>query len=213
MSEVGITVSTFCNGNSSVFRALGVPFSQSIEVDDAIDIHNGDLPLPLQLQPRPRMAAGAIVAGIGVLIVFVGSWAAKKILDEFYAIKIRPKLRKVLGAPDAATLPNGPTNKWLFQVGIWYDEEAVFILLTIVGDSLEDLLRQEHLIPLLHSHAVAWFSQHGAKSSVHLYIAEAGRANLEPLTFNHVMEAQSYLDGRWTILSPTPAKPRNSDES
>lgn len=202
MNTEGITITTICRGNASVFRALGIPLSDALDADDGIDLHEGDVPPPLQTEPHPQMGAAAIAAMIGVL-VFFGSWAARKVLDEFYEAKIRPKIKHIFESSDAKGLSNNPGKKWLFQLGVWYKEERVLVLLTLVGDSLNKILRQEHLLPTLHSHAVDWLIQHGTDSPVHLYIAEDGKANLEPLTFNHVTEAQRYIEELWPVIIPT----------
>ena len=210
MSNDSIKLTTICGGNSTVFRTLGIPLSEALESDAALDVHDGDLPAPLQTEPRPQMDAAAIAATIGIL-AFLGSWAAKKVLDEIYAAKIRPKIKEIFGSSDAQSLPNKPGKKWLFQLGVWYEEEQVLVLLTLVGDSLHEILEQEHLLPTLHSGAVDWLIRNGADSPVHLYIVENGNANLEPLTFNHVTESQRHIEDLWPIVLPTSARIDNAE--
>jgi hypothetical protein len=200
-----ITFGTIFGGNLEVLRVLGRPLAEKLEAalpPDGIELHTDELPGPLQWHPNPQMGVDAIAATIGVL-AFLSSWAAKKVLDEIYVTKIRPKIEEVFNSTSARSLPNKPGKKWLFQLGVWYEEERVLILLTLVGDNLKQVLAQEYLLPSLHSQAVNWLIQNGTDSPIHLYLAEDGKANLAPLKFTHISEAQLYIEALWPVIIPT----------
>jgi hypothetical protein len=188
-----------------VFRALGIPLTEALEAG-GIEFRKEDLPAFLRAPGRPVAGASSIAAVFGVL-VFLGSWAAKKVLDELYATKLRPKIDEVVRSPKAQALRGSPGKKWLFQLGVWYDEERVLILLTLVGNNLRAVMAQEHLLPQLHALALDWLRENPSGSPVHLYIAEDGKANLAPLVFEHVLEAQRYLEGLWPVIIPTDGSP------
>ncbi len=209
MNEDRITFKTSCSGNPAVFHALGIPLSAMLEAEllpDGVEFHTGPMPDPLKVLPQPPQAAGEVIAAIIGVFAFLGPLAAKKVIDEIYSAKIGPKIRDVLDSTSAKLLPNKPGKKWLFQLGVWYEEDHVLILLTLVGDSLKEVHAQEHLLPTLHSQAVNWLIQNTNNSPVHLYIAEDGKANLSPLTFDHINEAQEHLKKCWPLIIPTPTK-------
>jgi hypothetical protein len=206
MSANRITVQVICGGDSRVIRALGIPLAESLKADGVEFREQGDAPEFLQASGRPMAGAGAVAAVFGVL-VFLGSWGAKKLLDELYATKIRPKIDEVVRSTEAQALKSGRGKKWLFQLGVWYEEERVLILLTLVGDNLRAVMAQEPLLPQLHALALTWLRENRSAAPVHLYIAECGRANLEPLLFERASEAQGYLEGLWPNIVPTDGTP------
>jgi hypothetical protein len=203
MSSASITFQVICAGNSAVLRAIGIPLCEALEADPTgIEIREQELPAVLQIDKRPVAGVSAIAATFGV-IAFLGSWAAKKTLDELYASKIRPKIDEVVRSSKAQELRNKPGKKWLFQLGVWYEEERVFILLVLVGNDLKQVMAQELLLPQLHSQALNWLRENSSNAPVHLYIAEDGKANLAPITFDHAAEAQRYLEGLWPVVIPS----------
>jgi hypothetical protein len=199
--EIEFTV--ICSGDSEVFRALGVPLAEALAAGSPeIQIRKKAFPEVLQLSGRPVAGAGAVAAAIGV-IAFLSSWALKKALDELYSSTIRPKIIDVLRSAAAQALSRSTGKKWLFQLGVWYEQERVFILLVLVGDSLMEVTAQEHLLPQLHAQAINWIRENRTDLPVHVYIAEDGKANLAPITFNHAADAQSFLERCWPIVIPT----------
>jgi hypothetical protein len=197
-----ISFQVVCGGDSEILRALGIPLCEALEADvDGIEMRRDDVPAILNVSQRPTASVSGVAAILGVL-AFLGSWAAKKTLDEIYTSRIRPKIDEVLRSAAAQALSR-KRGKWLFQLGVWYEEERVFILLTLAGDNVNEVITQEVLLPHIHSHAVNWVRENGGDPPVHLYIVENGRANLAPITFNDAADAQRYLERLWPVIIPT----------
>lgn len=206
MDDGRIRIRIICAGDSAVFRTIGIPLSEKIEADlssEGIEFHTGELPELLQLDSRPRNDISVIAATIGMLVITAGRLVAQKFFDEFWAAKISPTIQKVFNSTKVQSLANKPGKKWLFQLAVLHEEEHVLVLLTLVGDTLKEVCTQELLLPSLHSQAVNWLIQNRNDSPVHLYIAEHGKANVAPLTFDNNCDAQRYIKSLWPVIIPT----------
>jgi hypothetical protein len=195
------TFRTIAGGNSTFFRVVAVPLSASLESElpkHGIPLNDGLADDILTIDERPKAVGGAI-AGIAGVVLFFGSWAAKKALDEIYA-KIRPKIVDVFSRSDEEL--KSIERKKLYQVGIWYGDKRVFILVTFVANSFAEILTHERLLPTIHANAVNWITQNGSHKCVHLYLVEDGRSNVAPLEFDNWFRAQGYIENQWPASPP-----------
>lgn len=205
-----IRVMPFCAGSISAMEALGIPLSKALGADESVSLLDGELPAPLQAKPIPTNFLTAIGGVVGVVIIVeAGKWLAGKLLDkgfdEFYQAVLRPKVANLFSSAEVKELSVNSKKKWLYQVCVWYEEYGAGVLLTLVGNSYEEVLQQEHLIRTVHSQAVDWLVQHGAEYHVHLYICECGKVNVKPIELSGMKEAQAYLERLWPMATPVPS--------
>ena len=140
------------------------------------------------------MPDGSILIGgvIGVF-TFFGTWVASKFLDEVYEAKFQPAIRKVLGLAGSNLTGANAKKPKMLQLGISYAEKNVFILIGIVEDSFEEILKSENRIKPVHANAVDWIDANGVGKPIHLYIINRGNVNLEPELFDTLGQAHNHV--------------------
>src|SRR5690348_4773543 len=98
MQRTSATVSKnlFAFGSAHFLREVVVPLSAEVEgIAKQYPTDPEDAAWDPKLPVNPQ-ADIALVAGLVVVVTFVGSWGAKKALDEIYE-KLGPPLRRAIG--------------------------------------------------------------------------------------------------------------------
>lgn len=180
--SIGYTI--FASGNSEFFQAAPIPLAGCFDaafVDDDSPVFRKELPEFLSVDSRPKGDGGVVLAGIVGVFAFFSTWLLKKVLDDFYEIKLRPSIRNALGAADEKLEGVNATKPKMLMVGISYSDRQILILIGIVGDSFEEILAAEHMIPAVHANAVLWAENNPSEFPIHLYIVDHGTSNVEPM--------------------------------
>lgn len=129
---------------------------------------------PLSVKPRYTNALSAIELLTGVLI-FLGSWGAKRFLDEIYDVRIRPRFRAMLGeklqpiVQPPADVP-APRKHYCLVLGLWHPVLAKAVLVAAVGEDSGELLRNEQVIKAVHLSAERELVGMSANDSILLYV-------------------------------------------
>lgn len=190
------TYSTLVCGDASFIEAAGIPFVKLLDDSlptDGISRNEPELDSALAINAHLRNDMAAIAGIIGVMLYF-SSWITKKILDDIYTVKIQPKLKEILGQTDEQLSDANSRKKKMYQFGVWYAEQRVFILVGIVGDTFNDILEQCQLLTTVHANAVHWIKENGRQETIHLYIVQDGQVNIVPLLFEVLAKAHSHID-------------------
>ncbi|MEO7300695.1 MAG: hypothetical protein ABI042_19190 [Verrucomicrobiota bacterium] len=183
---------TLAGGDAPFYRAVVVPFVDAIENDlFSNGIHRKDNPLDDCLKTNENVQnAPVLIAGIVGVILFVGARIGGKILDEIYTAKIQPIVKRLFAQADRKLTPQLTCKKKMYQMGVWYEQQRVLILVAIIGCSFEEILNQHDLLTTIHANAVCWITENGLQKPIHLYRLEGGKVNAVPLLFDSLMEAQ-----------------------
>jgi hypothetical protein len=194
-SALGCCYTTFASGNSSFIREAVVPLASTLEIylpSEGIQIYNQALPKPLQMGEQV-MNDYVVLAGIVGIFLFVSSRFAGKILDDIYSAKIQPKVTEILDRADKELTGANRQKKKVFQFGVWHTKHRVLILVAIIGDNFDEILKQQDLLLSLHSSGIAWVTKNGSQKPIHVYRLQDGQANVAPLLFDSLMQAEKYL--------------------
>jgi len=182
--SIGYTV--FASGDSEFFRAASILLAECLKtafVDDDSPVLTTELPKFLSVDSRPKADGGVVLAGIVGVFAFLTTWFAKKLLDDVYEIKLRPSIREALGAADVKLDGANAAKPKMLMVGISYSDRQIFILIGVVGDTFEEILASERIIPMVHANAVQWAEKNPSNLPVHLYIVDRGTTNIEPMLY------------------------------
>jgi hypothetical protein len=201
MSDDSATVSEnlISFGPSHFLRAVVIPLANDIEgIAKDHPVRGDDAVWSPGLSGKPQ-AGMTLLAGFVGVVAFVGSWAAKKALDELYIHKLSPLIRTAL----SAYLQSSTTGK-KYAVSLLVNNSAarISILIAAVGSSIEEIEISETLIGPVLSGAVRRASQSAGPNQVHLYTIENGYANVDPFVFSDISGAMSYLSGMSAAKHP-----------
>ncbi|MBL8856399.1 MAG: hypothetical protein JNK57_20705 [Planctomycetaceae bacterium] len=183
--SIGYTI--FASGDSEFFNAAPIPLADCFEaafVNDDSPVFTSELPEFLSVDSRPKADGGVVLAGIVGVFAFFSAWLAKKVLDDVYEIKLRPSIRKALGAADDKLDGANAAKPKMLMVGFSYSDRQIFILIGIVGDSFEEILASEHMIRTVHENAIQWAEKNPSEFPIHLYIVDRGTTNVEPMLYH-----------------------------
>jgi hypothetical protein len=50
----------------------------------------------------------------------------------------------------------------------------------VLGGSFDEIVKQLHLIPVVHTNALVWIATHGVQKPIHHYTIEHGQVNATP---------------------------------
>jgi hypothetical protein len=189
MKATGYSYTIIAAGDSEVYREAAVPLASALE--QVIPHRGGPLPSPLAL---PRDARND-VATVGVLLVglilFVAKDMTKLAVTDVYTKLIKPRLNAVLEKIDIQLSGANRKTRRAFNCSIWYDEHDVLVSVMVVGNSFDEVVKQLHLIPVVHANALVWIAANGSQKPIHHYKIEAGHVNATPLLLDRLADAMS----------------------
>jgi hypothetical protein len=200
------TYTTLVSGDSEFVKTVGIPLAEALESElspsgihqnvDEVDQRVG-LRKPIQIQNS------FLIGGIVGVLLFVVARMGGKVVDEIYAVKIQPIIKRVLGASDRKLGNANVRSRKLFQLGVWYARERVLVMVVVFGRSFEEILSHHDLLATVHANALAWIDANGRCKSVHLYVVEAGQVNAAPVLFDTLMDANAHIAGWPSASAPT----------
>lgn len=140
---------------------------------------------------RPTAFLTGLEALIGV-VVFLGTWSVKKVLDDVYEEAFRPaireKIRKYIGSNEAE-------KKYSLSVALNKRNSPTSVLICCTGASLEEIENSElylgKIVALIEGH----FLEKQTERRVLLFNIDNGKFDLEPKTFRTHTEALEGLKG------------------
>jgi len=193
--KTAVSVTTMVSGGAGFIREVGVPFARDLETscDNTTVEFARELPEFLDHDSGFRNDGGVSIGvsiGVGV---FLASWAGEKVLDEIYDKHIKTHVQKALGTSDAKLAGADSKKPRMLQVGISYNDEKVFILIGLIGDTFDEILVLEPQIKQIHGLAKLWIEANNFDSTVHLYLLRKDRCNLKPVEFATLNSAHQYL--------------------
>jgi hypothetical protein len=183
---------TLVSGNESFYEHVGIPLAGALESclpDEGISQVGANMDSALSLNRQITASASLIVGTVGVLLFVAGS-ISKDLLHDIYIAKIQPAVNKILNSADKKLEGENAKGEKAFEVGFWYSEERVIILIAIFGDSFKEILKYHDMVKDIHRNGVSWIQRNGRQKTVHLYKVESGKVNLEPYLFDTLAEAK-----------------------
>lgn len=186
----------FSDGDHHFINSVSIPLatiiSEKLENDDSVSFTN-DLPQFLATDSRPTAEVSLLLAGIIGVFTFFTSKLASKVFDDIYKVKFQPAIMKALGAADNQLKGANATKPKMLQLGISYADKQVLILIGIISDSFDNILKFDHMITMVHQNAVEWIDKNSYNESIHLYIINGGKVNLEPRLFDNFTLANEHI--------------------
>ena len=184
---------TTVSGNSSFYEHVGIPLAGALEdylSSEGISHVGDNMDDALVLKMRPTATISLIEGTVGVLLFTVGS-LSKDLLHDIYATKFQPIVKKILSAADKKLEGQNPKGGKAYEAGFWYAKERVIILVAIIDDSFQNILKYHDMIQGIHQNGINWIQRNGRHKTVHLYKVKNGQVNLEPHLFDTLAEAKS----------------------
>ncbi len=166
-------------GNRSFLEDCAFPTIEELESSPAFSPPEGYV----QEKKEPRFFASAFDApGLLVPIMFVGAWAANKVLDELYDF-VLPTIKKRL---ISYTEKQQKLYVLSFVLSQYPAPASIFIV--AVGKTQEDLQASESLITKVVPAALARASK-STRKEYHVYLIEAGKVDVEPSIYESLEQA------------------------
>ncbi len=109
-------------------------------------------------------------------------------LDEVYEAKLRPRIKPWLNKLDNGLAPNSTESPKQLQVGTWYEDRKVLVLVVIEADSYQEMIESESLVSRTHENAATWIEKNGVVAPVHVHMIKDGIMNIEPNVFQTIEE-------------------------
>lgn len=184
---------TLVSGNSSFYKHVGIPLAGALErylPNEGIYHVGDDIDEALALSRQPKAFVSLVAGTVGVVLFVAGS-LSKDVLHDIYIAKIQPTVKKVLASADKKLDGENVKGAKAYEAGFWYAEERVIILVAIIGDSFNTILKYHDMISDIHQSGIKWVQKNGRQKTVHLYKVEHGKVNLEPFLFKTLAEAKS----------------------
>lgn len=188
------------SGGASHLKEVTIPLAERLEAEFPGGTEHTPLDGkengPMSMKARYTNTLSTIEMLTGVC-VFLGSWGAKRFLDDIYDLKVRPHLRKLLGeklSPIVQPPANVPAPKkhYCLVLGLWYPaiEKAVFV--AAIGEDADELLRNEEAIKQVHLSAERELLLLREDDTILLYVVRENLP-LEGLRFRTLEETLGFL--------------------
>jgi len=201
MGENSVTVSEslISFGPSHFLRGVVIPLAEDVErIAKDHPVEGDDAEWSPGLSGNPQ-AGFTLLSGVVCVVAFIGSWAAKKALDELYTHKIGPLLRNALSAYFHS---HATGKKYAVSLLVKNSSARTSIVIAAIGSSIEEIERSESLISSVLASALQRASQSGGASQVHLYTVEDGRSNIDPLVFADISGVMGHLSSMSSAKHP-----------
>ena len=180
-------------GNSRFIRGVSVPLSEALEAEfpgRQVDLGEEEVRPPLPKGVPVNALPTAFEAIVGVLL-FLGAWGAKRLLDDVYELTIRPHVRRILGADHDAALATAEVPR-AFMLAIWHISQQRAVIVVAIGKSATEFAQSEELIAQVHREACQFLEQDSRTEPVVLYTIIAGDRS-GPSLFESIGQALHFL--------------------
>ena len=196
IESIECSYTIFSGGDHHFYKAVTIPLAtilnDKLKSDASISFTN-DLPKYLSIDSRPIADASLLIGGIVGIFTFFASKLANKVFDDIYKVKFQPAIMKALGVADNKLSGANAKKSKMLQFGISYEDKQVLILIGILEDSFDDILKIDHIISTTHSNAVKWIDNNSYNGAVHLYVINGGQISLEPKLFDNLTLANEHI--------------------
>ena len=201
------------SGTANHIRNVSLPLAEGLQREfpdhESVPSTHREATSPLFLKGRLQNAASAVDVMVGIL-VFLGTWGAKRVLDDVYEVKIRPRFRALLGEKlpkidDTRRPAIAPRRHHCALVAIWHEKVQRAVVVAAVGASPEEVLVNEDAVVRTHIAADDTLDDLPSTAPVVLYVVEQGKAG-PALTFSSLEEAMRHL------ALPREVKPTSDSE-
>ncbi|MFH1817588.1 MAG: hypothetical protein ABIK08_15500 [Pseudomonadota bacterium] len=178
-------------GDSFSLRNAVIPFVEALEqeLDSAsaeAGIEHFSAGSVLETKRGPTADGGFLTTIAVGVIAFVGGWAGNKFLDEIYEAKLKPIIKDRLGKLDLGLAQSAKPSPKHLQVGIWYEDRKVLVLVVIEAEEYQQMIDSVDLVTNAHNSAVSWIEVNGVIAPVHVHLVKDGNMNVEPMTFDSI---------------------------
>jgi hypothetical protein len=181
--------SVLCVGDAEFIRTAAIPLGQ--ELEDVLGQQGRgkdewpDAP-PLGVSPEPGMDLW-LPELLGVLL-FLGSWTARKLLDELYATKLQPHVKRWLAKADRK-VRRRRKGEPTFSISLWYEDLNIVVVVVLKGESYAALADASELALSVHREGLEWALNHPDDGPVFLYVVAGDSPRTLPSAFQTVGEA------------------------
>ena len=189
MKVTGYSYTIVAAGNSEVHREAAAPLASALE--QVIPHHDKPLPSPLALPQDARNDAATVGVLVVGLILFVAKDITKLAVTDVYTKLVQPRLNAVLEKIDRRLSGENLKRTRAFKCSIWYEEHDVLVSVVVLGNSFDEIVKQLHLIPVVHTNALVWIAANGVQKPIHHYRIEDGRVNATPLLLDRLGDAMT----------------------
>src|ERR1017187_7717226 len=149
-------------GNSQWFRDVSAPLAK--ELEGMVPLNREELPTPLRV--RTGIVTNDLTSFVMLGVTFfVANRLGGKALDDVYAHLIQPRFTAFLAKIDKKLNGRNRKAKKVFSVNRWYSEHKVLVSVSVVGSDFDEVVKQLHLVPTVHSSALAWIAANGVKAN------------------------------------------------
>lgn len=200
MSDIKYTF--YVGGDYPFFRVSIEAFGEEIEpLFEATDWeYSRDLMKnnqALYIDTRPKADVGTVSAVVIGISLFVAAWAGQKVLDEFYELKLRPNLFRLLSKIFRRS--NFPQGKRLeYQQLVTFEDLELTVIIRLLLKEEKEIEESLNLLLPIHKCAAEWIEKNGKKAPIHCYVVENGKSNIEPLFYKSLAEIKK--EERYTVL-------------
>lgn len=168
---VEISENILCGGNADFIRKVGIPVNEAVSVIAKEYPVSEERAIELDTRPQGHLSE---LAGIIGICSFVGSWFATKALDEVYAHKISPLIKRLLR--NYIREPSG--RMYGLTISCFNREKDVHLLIACVGSTVDEIESAEKNIGKVFGMLQASDIE-AQDGDVLLAVIEAGSLNLE----------------------------------
>ena len=141
----------------------------------------------LYMDTRPKADAGTVSGVVIGISLFVSAWAGKKVLDEFYEIKLRPKLVQLFSR--ILRKSDFPQGKGLeYQQLVTFEDLGLTVVIRLLLNKENEIEESPNLLLSIHKLAADWIDKNGKKAPIHCYVVENGKSNIKPLFYSSLGE-------------------------
>jgi len=195
---VSVSTSVLLMGQGHFIREVAAPLSEALE-EIALEHPTSQE----EQEWRPRFLTGyqaslTELSGLAGVVLFIGSWAATKALDELYDRTLKPTINKVLGDFFGH---RDSDKKYGATLVINNLQEKVSILVVIVGRDIQEIETGERQVSSVIACALETARLVAKPETVHLYLIESGQVNDHPWVYDNLEQAMRHM-GKMSAARP-----------
>lgn len=183
---------TISKASAPFIRDCIIPLFEELE-GISVDIDHEPFGVDEALKRYTPQASGLELGGLVGVVVFLGGWAATKVLDEIYDQTLGPALKKHLGSYLSARTIH---QKYALSLVIGVGSTQVTILIAAVGKTAAEVEVSEQNVRSVLTHATQFAQEHSSEREVHLYVIDGARIDVQPRIFESLSSAMSALEGK-----------------
>ncbi len=187
-----ISYSVVAGGNSNFLRAFAIPLADELgklKETQYIEVPKNNI---FEHDSNPKAFDLATAGFFGIVLLLPG-WFAVKVIDEFYDIKIKPLVRKIIYKADSIEIFSKRKNKKVFTLSVFHEECDVLVIVAIKEENLESMDAGLARFSSIHAAANNIIQSGSHKSEVHLYVLSGGKVNAQPYIHNNIESAHNQI--------------------